>query len=113
MEQETNFTITERHLKLLEKMYVRYEDNFEFGAPIVCPKRPYGNSNVISDIGNILDMPSVSIDGEKRYIDDVQEEMCKLHKETAIALQICLRMGKFEVGEFHTKNWGFDWTVVV
>ena len=111
MEQETNFTITERHLKLLRKMYVIC-DNAELRAPMVCQHRPYGSSNITNDIGDILDMPSVSVDGEKRYIDDVQEEMYKLHEETAIALQICLRMGEFEVGEFHTKNWGHDWSAV-
>jgi hypothetical protein len=47
------FTLTENHLKLLQKMWVGWS-TCEFGAPEIDPKRPYGNSDVIGDIHEIL-----------------------------------------------------------
>jgi hypothetical protein len=49
----TEFTVTEDHLKLLRRAYIGWDD-CEFGAPGIDPKRPYGNSDVIGDIAEIL-----------------------------------------------------------
>lgn len=46
------FTVKPDHLKLLKKMCVGWRD-CEFGAPEIDPKRPYGNSGVYGDIGQI------------------------------------------------------------
>lgn len=49
----TTFTVTDDHLKLLRRASVGWSD-CEFGAPEIDPKRPYGNSNVLGDIAEIL-----------------------------------------------------------
>lgn len=118
IERAEKFTITENHLKLLKKMYVDWDD-CEFGAPQINPKRPYGNSNVIDDIAEILNIKKTKDNVEdydkeeaseysdkNEYIEDLEwnEEIYnkfnRLHKETQIALQICLCLGKFETGNF-------------
>jgi len=99
-------------------MYVNWDD-CEFGAPCINPKRPYGNSDVLNDIAEILGIKKTEDNvqdynkeeaseyaDKKEYIEDLEwnEEIYykfnKLHKETQIALQICLCIGKFETGNF-------------
>ena len=88
------FTIKKNHLKLLQKAYVDWDD-CEFGAPEINPKRPYGNSSVVDDIAEILGWQV----GEE--ITEEQYELARIiHKETQVALQICLVMQKFEEGDY-------------
>lgn len=91
------FEIKTHHLKLLQRAYVSW-DNCEFGAPAINCKRPYGNSNVIEDIAEILKINKRK--GYDVFSSDQEEKMSKIHKETQIALQICLILGRFEVGKY-------------
>lgn len=90
---EEFFEITDEHLKLLKNSNVVW-DSSEFGAPAIYSKKPYGNSDVINDIFKIL---------EWNEVDDIENKTRqaeRLHKETEIALQICLSNQKFETGMF-------------
>ena len=62
----TEFTVTEEHLKLLRCLYVSW-DHCEFCVLRLISKRPYGNSDVIEDIREILGYP------EEHYRDPVTE----------------------------------------
>jgi len=96
------FTVTEDHLRLLRRAYVIWEYT-EFGAPAIDGKRPYGDSNVLDDIVEILE-----IDKAAAYDDPddyemkphIEERLNQLHAETGIALQIALATGKFEAGTY-------------
>lgn len=100
------FEIKEEHLKLLSKAYVDWNDA-DFGAPTIDPKRPYGNSNVEGEISKIL--------GWKYDKGDEDDEMIEyqftnaIHKETQKALQICLKLLKFEVGIYENIGYGREW----
>lgn len=114
------FTIKKEHLKLLQRMRVNYDDCCEFGAPIINPKRPYGNSDVHRDIIEIIGLKQITentfefdlfgkkytIIGENKYnLElDCQKKLCNkledLHKETATVLQICLELKTFEEGDY-------------
>ena len=48
------FEVTEDHLKLVQRMYWQWDDHAYDGAPAVGLKRPYGNSDVMYDIAQIL-----------------------------------------------------------
>jgi hypothetical protein len=95
------FTVTEDHLRLLQRGYVWWDET-EFGAPQIDPKRPYGNSDVLDDIAEILDVPeddwrageegNPTVDAEWRFL--------RIHVETAIALQIALVTGEFRAGRY-------------
>lgn len=91
--------ITESHLKLLKNMYVSW-DNCEFGAPTINCKRPYGNSGVISDILDILDIPYDNENLNEALIDFAE----KIHQDMEDVLQICLCLQTFEVGEYKKTN---------
>lgn len=97
---ERMFTITNHHLKLLEKMFVGWQD-CEFGAPEIDPKRPYGNSNVLNDIAQILGIrTSVEIDSDEfeGYTEAEKDHMNKIHTETQLALQCIL--SNIQLGDF-------------
>lgn len=86
------FEVTEEHMKLLDRMYISYDDWTEFGAPEVDPKRPYGNSDVYDDIAEILGI-EVAEDqwGDREFTDAQVDYMNKRHKEMETVLQILVR----------------------
>lgn len=103
-----DFTVTADHLKLMKRAYVSWDDA-EFGAPEIDAKRPYGNSNVIEDIAEILGVPEDQwSDGDGEALPDAEQAFTKLHAETAIVLQIALNTGKFREGRYVREGYG-DW----
>lgn len=108
------FTVTIRHLELLRRMWVGW-NHVEFGAPEIDPKRPYGNSDVLCDIAEIIFEPEImSWDDETReqWIGNHEAELTLLHAETALALQICLRQGTFRSGRYLDEGWPRYWVPV-
>ena len=125
------FELKEEHLKLLQRFAVGWQD-CEFGAPEIDPKRPYGNSDVYQDIVEILGLKKMKegiykfvlfgeeclLTGEDEYNIDFgdEDELCKmlskLHKETEIALQICLVTLSFKPGIYECEEYGNDWKFV-
>ena len=113
------FEIKEEHLKLLKRAYVSW-DNCEFGAPAINCKRPYGNSDVLSDIAEIINFkPKIEYnededeDEDEVYFSPEEEKYLKsIHKETKMALQIILAVGKFEIGGYESDKYGDNWKKV-
>jgi hypothetical protein len=107
------FTLTEQHITLLRAMYVDWND-CESGAPAVDPKCPYGNSNVVRDVIELIDPDNVdAFDGEDESdaaLNAVNDAM-RLHHETDTALQIVLFTGQFVPGtyvqcdEYDSRKW--------
>ena len=97
MNNKEQFKITEAHLKLLKHMYVSW-DYCEFGAPAIDPKRPYGNSDCISDILDILGLPH---DKDNESLNDYAR---KIHKDMGIVLQIVLVTQSFKCGIYEKQN---------
>jgi hypothetical protein len=105
------FTVTDDHLLLLRRAHVTWDD-WEFGAPGIDPKRPYGNSNVFADIAEILGVPlSEWADGDDEELTpDAEWRFLRLHVETGIALQIGLATGEFRTGRYVRGNeWDDSW----
>ncbi len=111
------FMVTDQHLTLLRHAYVRWED-IEFGAPAIDGKRPYGNSDVLGDIVEILfaeearsrnpDMDEQ--DAYEAWQQRHEEELVRLHAETGIVLQIALSTGEFRAGRYRKRlRYGSDW----
>ena len=104
------FTVTDEHLRLLRRAHVTWAD-WEFGAPGIDPKRPYGNSDVLADIAEILGVPvSEWDDDEEELAPDVEWRFLRFHVETGIALQIGLATGEFRTGRYVRGNaWDDTW----
>ena len=93
--KKEEFKITDSHLKLLKNMYVSWSE-VEFGAPEIDPKRPYGNSDVINQILEILGIPYDDEEGNEA----LEDFAVKIHKDMEIVLQICLALQSFETGTY-------------
>ena len=100
------FTVTNDHLKLLKRFGVGWQD-CEFGAPEIDPKRPYGNSDVLTDIWEILGKPPKHEDDE--FTDAETNMMNTLHKQTEVVLQIVLSTQKFETGDYEADDYPDVW----
>lgn len=94
---ELRFTVTDDHLVLARRMHVGW-DGDEFGAPAVDSKRPYGNSDVLDDMREILGRPGATDD-----------ELNELHRQMKTVLQIALRVGTFRAGEYVARLYFEDW----
>lgn len=98
----TRFTLTDQHIKLLRAAYVGW-NRAEWGAPEIDPKRPYGNSSVVIDMCEILDVTIV--DPDEGPDDETRGRMAALHRETELALQVVLATGAFEPGDYVRKQY--------
>lgn len=125
-ENLTEFEIKLIHLKLLKEMNIGWDD-CEFGAPCVDPKRPYGNSDGVSDVARVIGFERTKETVEfkpedaKEYdnINDYLENtdwteksydyLFNLHKDMQIVLQICLQTLTFKTGKYKRKNTYSDW----
>lgn len=102
------FDLTEEHIKLLKRMSVCWS-HVEYGAPVIDSKRPYGNSDVVGDIHDILSWPiGESYDMDEDYDHDKAR---KIHEEMAIVLEIAIHnpgidlIGGWE-RDWPKSNWG-------
>lgn len=117
------FTVTEQHIKLLGKLRIRWEQTgYSHGVPCVDVKRPYGNTGILGEIIDILELPyeyneeldgysgeSILHCGKHLTLDEVESHLRQLHHETLIAMQIVCRNAHIEPGEYvadlHDQNW--------
>jgi hypothetical protein len=93
------FTVTADHLRLLHHMNVQWNDT-ESGAPAIDPKRPYGNSDVPTDIADILGW-TVLLDPDGWAMQPEQSEKAwAIHRQMDTVLQIVLCTGAFRAGAY-------------
>ena len=103
------FVLGEQHLKLLLKMNVSW-DACEFGAPCIDPKRPYGNSDVLSDMAKILGIEGKICPHCDTPLEEQEEgRLNSLHIEMEIALQVVLSTQSFKAGTYTASKYGNDW----
>ena len=102
-----HFTITEQHLKLLQRMNVDWNDDY-YGAPAINAKRPYGNGDVVDDIMDILGLNV----WKAPLTEMLRCKILDLHQETKLALQICLATQSFKPGKYVAPDYTNDWAKV-
>ncbi|TDD37844.1 hypothetical protein E1287_07240 [Actinomadura sp. KC06] len=98
---DREFEITNDHLTLLRNAHWSWND-CEFGAPTIDPKRPYGNSSVIRDIAELLDIDLDDLDRDR------EDELSELHRETLTVLDIALATGSFAPGTYRYRADGWE-----
>lgn len=111
-----SFVVKEEHIKLLQRAHFRYENYFDFGAPAMDSKRPYGNGDVYGDIGEILGWEKEELESEYydeyTYSDTQREAMLKIHKEMTTVLEILAKNLSIELGEYEASGYGSNWKKV-
>ncbi len=90
------FTVLPEHVLLLGGSFVSWQED-EFGAPGIDPKRPYGDSDVLASMREIL--------GEG-YSD---ERLRGLHRQCAKALEVFLHTGLLKAGTYTRKRYVGRW----
>jgi len=88
------FDVTEGHLALLRRSYTGWQ-YCEFGATEINPKRPYGNSDVICDIAEIVDGVRT-----EEPTPEAAARYARLHRETEFCIQILLQLHCITVGSY-------------
>jgi len=96
--------INSEHLKLLGRMVVCWED-CEYEAPTIDCKRPYGNSDVESDILEIIGAKFL-----EEWTEQQREHARKLHKEMELVLQVVIRFNSADLRAYERKD--FNWEKV-
>lgn len=85
-------TVTEEHIALLRRLYFRWDDDAYDGAPAVDIKRPYGNSDVLGDVAEILGWPLTKDRwGEEVMTEEQAEKAQALHESMADVLQVLVQ----------------------
>lgn len=107
MWKDTEFKLTTDHIRLIRAMNIRWCD-VEFGAPCVDPKRPYGNSDVVEDICEIMNW---EFDPDEGPCEAQIVAANKLHSETQTALQILVQQGLLIPGTYTTKEYMNEWSL--
>lgn len=105
------FVVTHEHLKLLQRMYVGWQQ-CEYGAPEINPKRPYGNSDVEADIAEILgwEYEEDPWDGMPADLRAVAHD---IHSEMQTVLQILVVNLHIYVGKYEKPDkYGIQWSYV-
>lgn len=101
MSKGLEFELTEQHVTLLRHAYVGWDD-CEFGAPAIDCKRPYGNSDVPTDIAKLLhpEFSAMREGAQMDWMEDNASRLQAIHDETQTALQIVLVTGQMKPGRY-------------
>lgn len=92
MSYPNTYVITEDHVKLLQRLYFRWEDDAYDGAPAVDIKRPYGNSDVLGDVAEILEWELITDRwGDPTMTEEQAERAKELHEQMHMVLQILVQ----------------------
>lgn len=106
------FELTAQHVALLRRANVRWSDGAYDGSPEIDAKRPFGNSDVVSDVAEIIGIEkSEADDGETYWPKGTRERCLALYKTLAEALQVVLASGSFEPGVYVADEYRDNWRV--
>lgn len=90
------FDMTDEHLKLVSRLCVGNHN----GQPAISGKRPFGNSNIIMDVFEILEWSQPDWDSGGVWSNDDKNRAKKIVREVATALEVALHTGAFDVGRY-------------
>lgn len=104
--------VTDAHVRLLRRMNVRWNNDAYEGSPEIDLKRPYGNSDVLGDLIEILgENVERDDDGDWQIPDREREELFKWHRQMEDVLQILVQNPlTFETGVWQHEKWSMDWS---
>ena len=107
---QKRFELTEDHVKLLRRANVRWEDEPYEGAPAIDAKRPFGNSDWVSDVAEIIGLEPIETDDGETFWPKGTRERCEtLYRTLADALQVVLASGSFEPGIYISDRYHDNW----
>ncbi len=105
------FELTEEHITLLRTGCVSInQDDMYWGSVGLDVKRPFGDSDIVSSMAELLGVQRIEIDGGAEvWPAGTSERMHKLYQELATAMEIVLRTGAFEPGTYEATDYSSNW----
>lgn len=103
------FRVLPEHVTLLSNAYTSWDD-CEYGAASIDCKRPYGDSDVIGSIAELLKIAPDQPDEDEPYSDALVARLDRLHRQTSVVLQILLHTGVLQTGEYERERYGGRWS---
>ncbi len=64
MTHTQRFTLTAEHVLLLRHANISFDSSREWGSPGIDCKRPFGNSDMVSDAARLLEITPVETDDD-------------------------------------------------
>jgi len=106
------FEVKQEHLTLIKRFNIKFDQDCEFGAGYIDPKRPYGNSDVYNDIAEMFGIKpegavyNTNEDGTeyRKFTQTQTNYLWKLHVEAVQALKICCQTQSFETGLYRRER---------
>ena len=110
-------TITDDHLNLIKNLNWDFDlfakEGDDYKLPKLVDDKPFGEGHVYEQMQLILDGPRTITDPNDTvsfFLDDeIQARYDKLLLELPMVLQIVLKTGKFETGNYKTKSHFIEW----
>lgn len=100
------FTVKPEHLKLIRAMNFSLSCEYPLGSVEQNPKRPYGDSDVLESVAEVLGIRLFRNDDEE--IKPKQAEVLEdWHRGACNALAVCAGAGFFGTGEFEYIDGGW------
>jgi hypothetical protein len=104
------FDVTPEHVALLPKLNIGWNGAAYHGAPGVDIKRPYGNSDVVRDIVEILGWPLIETRNGPEVTEEQAARALALHRQMERVLAIAVacngvRPGRYKQREYGTAPW--------
>ena len=119
LENTVVFEVTKEHLKLAKRLHLEWtflRDHYSNGYLYSDSKRPYGNTDIIGDIGEILGIKPDCVNpkdkSEKWFSDEVEEKFFKLHMDMRVVTQILLYNLSLKIGKYKRESYTIKWRYV-
>lgn len=106
-EDAGHFDVTDVHLALLRRAYVEWNYS-QAGAPMIDPKRPYGDKRPLETVAELADPAAFAAGAggfSENWLDLHWEWLETIHAETAIALEIILNTGQMAAGRYIRRDY--------
>jgi len=114
-DEENTFKLTETHLKLIQGLWVDYQDGPEHGTIGTDYKRPFGNGDRTGDMAKICGINMIeAYGGEEYWPEGTTEKMLYIFRvELPTAMQIVLHNPKgVDAGVYEREQYGKRWILV-
>jgi len=110
------FNVTEKHINLIKRINIKWgfnKDEYNFGALYQDNYRPYGNSDWIGDIAEIIGIKKQDEEFADEFTDEQIDELALLNMDMRICIPILFNNLYIQVGVYkRTSQYADNWKLI-
>lgn len=107
------FIVTGSHIALLKAAFIDHNEECEWGGLHIDFKRPFGNSDMVSDAARIIGIQPFSTDDDViAWPRGTRDKITKIYEGLATALECQLRTGWAGAGRYESTDYKSNWARV-